>query len=83
MLASVQDKAAGIQKDMCDLVRYRLKNKDYLEHPEYGKLLMRTFQNIRATMPLGFARFHLPWIEEWCVANRQYKVIYEILKSFP
>lgn len=83
MLSAVQEKATGVQKDMCDLVRYRLKNKDYLDHPEYGTLLIQTFRNIRSTMPIGFARFHLPWVEEWCIANRQYKVIYEILKSFP
>lgn len=83
MLNSVKENAEGVQEQMCEIVRFRLKNKDYLDRQEYGKLLMDTFHNIQKTLPVGYARFHLPWVEEWCIANRQYKVIYEIMRSFP
>ena len=82
MLNIVRDEAQGIQAKMCDLVRFRLKNKYYLQEHEYGTLLLETFQEIRRTMPLGFARFHLPWVEEWYTANRQYRAAYELIREF-
>lgn len=82
MLNIVRDEAQGIQAKMCDLVRFRLKNKHYLQEDEYGTLLLETFQEIRRSMPLGFARFHLPWVEEWYTANRQYRAAYELIRDF-
>jgi len=82
MLNVVRDEAEGIEKKMCDLVRFRLKNREYLRDPDYGKLLMDTFSEIKTTLPVGFARFHLPWVEEWCTANRQYRTAYELMKEF-
>lgn len=82
MLNVVREDAQGIEKKMCDLVRFRLKNRDYLHDSEYGKLLLDTFSEIRNTLPVGYARFHLPWVEEWCTANRQYRAAYELLKEF-
>lgn len=83
VLNSVMDKADGIYKKMCEIVLFRLKNKFYLQDAEYGNLLMRTFAEIQNQLPIGYARFHLPWVEEWCITNRQYKRIYEIMRSFP
>lgn len=82
MLNAVRDEATGLKAQMCDLVRYRLKNKNYLKDPAYGELLLSTFNQIRQKLPMGYARFHLPWVEEWCSANRQYRMAYEILKDF-
>lgn len=82
MLNTVKDKAEGIEKKMCDLVMYRLKHKDYIHDTEYGNMLMDTFREIRATMPAGYAKFHLSWVEEWCTANRQYRTAYELMKEF-
>lgn len=70
------------EKQMCSLVQYRLSNPDYLKRPEYGKLLLETFDLLRREYPLGYAKFHLPWVEEWCTANRQYRLAYEIMRDF-
>jgi hypothetical protein len=82
MLNTVRDKAQGIEQKMCDLVMFRLKNSDYIHDSEYGNMLMDTFREIRETMPAGYAKFHLSWVEEWCTANRQYRTAYELMKEF-
>ena len=74
--------AEGLEKQMCALVRYRLEHPAYLRDETYGKLLIDTFERLRRERPAGYARFHLPWVEEWCAANRQYRLAYEITKSF-
>lgn len=81
-LDAAEKVACGVEANMCRLVRYRLDNPGYLNDPGYGKLLMNTFDEIRKERPVGYARFHLPWIEEWCKANRQYRLVYEVLKDF-
>ena len=67
---------------LCALVRYRLEHPDYLRDPAYGEMLLSTFQRIRTELPHGFALFHLPWVEEWHTANRQYRQAYELRKQF-
>ena len=37
---------------------------------------------MRRELPKGYAGFHLPWVEEWYIANRQYKQAYELCKEF-
>lgn len=74
--------AEPIERSMCDLVRYRLEHPDYLHDPDYGELLMCTFERIRAELHFGFARFQLRWVTEWLTANRQYRKAFEILQCF-
>lgn len=82
-LAQAEPLAVGIEADICALVRYRLTHPDYLKDSAYGKMLLSVFNYLRKEMSAGYALFHLPWVEEWCAANRQYRMIYEILKDFP
>ncbi|MEA4964994.1 MAG: helix-turn-helix transcriptional regulator [Oscillospiraceae bacterium] len=73
----------AITREFCALVRFRLKKPNYLHDPAYGEALLCCFQNIRKTMPIGYASFHLPWVLEWYKANRQYKQACELLETFP
>ena len=67
---------------MCALVRYRLDHAEYTKDPAYGKVLCDCFEVMRERLPVGFIRFHLPWLEEWYVSNRQYRQAYELLHKF-
>lgn len=67
---------------MCELVRYRLTHPGYLHDAAYGRLLTDCFARMRRELPKGFAGFHLPWLEEWHIANRQYKQAYELIQEF-
>lgn len=67
---------------MCALVRYRLEHPAYLKDAAYGERLLDTFQRMREELPHGFVLFHLPWVEEWYTASRQYKQAYELRKQF-
>lgn len=67
----------------CEIVEYRLLHADYLSHSEYGKMLLNYFNFCREKMPIGYAKFHLPWVMEWFTANRQYKQAFELLNDFP
>ena len=75
--------ADSLEKEMCHLVRYRLDHPEYLNDMEYGDFLLSVFQRLRENRPKGYAVFHLPWVEEWCIVNRKYRMIYEITKDFP
>jgi len=66
----------------CELVEYRLLHADYLSCADYGKKLLDYFNLCREKMPIGYAKFHLPWVMEWFKANRQYKQAYELLNDF-
>lgn len=81
VLKNPMAQASGLERKMCEIVWFRLKNKDYLQHSAYGELLMSTFYEMQKTLPESYARFHLPWVEEWCAANRQYKTIYELYRA--
>lgn len=70
------------EEKICALVRFRLENAGYLRCPEYGEMLLSLFEGMRRELPHGFALFHLPWVEEWHIANRQYKQAYELKKQF-
>lgn len=50
---------------MLALVRYRLEHPDYLHDDTYGTQLLDCFQRLRDTYPMGFTRFHLPWVLAW------------------
>ncbi len=73
----------GLAKQLCALVRYRLEHPDYLEHENYGTLLLDCFSRCQSELPSGYASFHLPWVLEWYKATRQYKKACELLESFP
>ena len=67
----------------CELVKYRLLHEEYLMNADYGKMLLDFFTLCRKKMPIGYAKFHLPWVLEWYTANRQYKQAFELLNDFP
>ena len=67
----------------CELIRFRLLHEDYLSDLDYGKMLLEFFSLCREKMPVGYAKFHLPWVLEWFTANRQYKQAFELLNDFP
>ncbi|MGF7144605.1 transcriptional regulator with XRE-family HTH domain [Anaerotaenia torta] len=75
------DPLIGIQ--MCEVVRYRLTHSNYLHDETYGHLLIDCFQAMRSSLPRGYAAFHLPWVEAWYTANRQYRQAWELLRDFP
>lgn len=68
---------------MCHVVRYRLEHPDYLKDETYGAMLVDCMTRLRNELPVGYSAFHLPWLEEWYTANRQYKQALELLKQFP
>jgi len=68
-------------KRMCSLVRYRLEHPDYLKEAAYGELLLSMYQDMQKELSNGYALFHQKWVEEWYVANRQYKQAYELQKK--
>ena len=68
---------------MCRVVRYRLDHPDYLKEERYGALLTECMARLRRELPMGYAAFHLPWLEQWYTANRQYKQALELLLEFP
>lgn len=68
---------------MCGVVRFRLEHPNYLKEDHYGELLTDCMARLRRDLPVGYAAFHLPWMEEWYTANRQYKQALELLKEFP
>ena len=66
---------------MCGLVRYRLEHPDYLKEVEYGAMLLPMYQEMQKELSNGYALFHQRWVEEWYVANRQYKQAYELKRK--
>lgn len=82
------DRAEGMEADhpvyyqMCRIVRIRLETADYLHNEAYGTLLLRTFDAMCQELPKGYAKFHLPWVEEWMTANRRYREAYELVRDF-
>lgn len=68
--------------EACELIKIRLENENYLSDDEYGKKLLAFFELCRKEMPIGYAKFHLPWVLEWYTANRQYKQAFELMKNF-
>ena len=73
----------NLAEKMCELVRFRLDNPDYLVKENYGDMLLDCFEECREQLPIGYASFHLPWVLEWYTANRLYKKAYELLMDFP
>lgn len=74
--------AREIFEQMCGLVRFRLDHKGYLQEPEYGKALHSCVRSMEQQFSIGFVRFHVPWLEEWYAANRQYRQAYELVRKF-
>lgn len=73
----------NLDRRICLLVQYRLEHPQYLKDSGYGELLTSTFRSLRDERSVGYAKFHAPWVEEWCIANRKYRQAYEILRDFP
>ena len=74
--------AQGSNVKMLEIIRFRLDNPDYLQSQEYGAMLLDTYNSLKNEQPIGFARFHLSRVEQWCKANRQYRALSEILRDF-
>jgi len=68
--------------EMLALVRFRLERPDFLQRPEYGARLLETFAHIRAELPMGYVRFHLPYVLQWYEAARQYRQAYLLRCEF-
>lgn len=66
---------------MLDLVEYRLLHANFARDPSYGALLTDTYTSMQRELPNGYVLFHLPWMEEWYIANRQYKQAYELARK--
>lgn len=66
---------------MCALVRYRLEHPSYVREPAYGEMLLTAWRDMQKELSNGYVRFHQPWVEEWYVANRQYKQAYELQRE--
>ena len=73
----------SLAREMLALVRCRLEREDYLHDPGYGERLLRCFRRIRQELPVGYARFHRPWVLAWYKANRQYREAVRLLEDFP
>ena len=72
-----------LARRMCNLVRFRLEHEDHLHRAEYGEALLSVFNECRKSLPIGYASFHLPWVLEWYITARQYRLAYELSNSFP
>ncbi len=70
------------EEKMLELVEYRLRHPDYLRDEEYAREMNECFAFLRQTMPLGFVRFHLPYMLELLEAERRYKDAYRLIKEF-
>ena len=90
-LGAVARGKAALQEDsyrpdagekMLALVEYRLLHPDYLRDEEYAREMSECFAFLRQTMPLGFVRFHLPYMLELLEAERRYKDAYRLIKEF-
>lgn len=90
-LGAVARGKAALQEDgyrpdagekMLALVEYRLLHPDYLRDEEYAREMSDCFAFLRQTMPLGFVRFHLPYMLELLEAERRYKDAYRLIKEF-
>ena len=68
---------------MCNIVKFRVEHKNYLNFEEYGTLLISAFEEMKKSLPIGYASFHIPWILEWYQHTRQYKKAYALLLDFP
>lgn len=66
---------------MCQVIRIRLEEPDYLRNPAYGNLLRTCIRNQEQYLSAGFAQFQSIWLEQWYAANRQYRQAYEISKQ--
>lgn len=66
---------------MCQLVRFRLDDPNYLKNQDYGDLLISCVQRLGALFHMNFVRAHAVYLEEWYVANRQYQKAYDVTRT--
>lgn len=69
-------------KKMYEVVDYRLSHKEYLNEAEYEERLLDCITYLKEVMPIGYAKFHIPYYIEVLEKKRRYKEIYKILKEF-
>ena len=46
------------------------------------KALHSCVRSMEQQFSIGFVRFHVPWLEGWYAANRQYRQAYELVRKF-
>ena len=80
--AAAGEVAPELAAEMLALVRFRLEQPDFLQRPEYGARLLETFAHIRAELPMGYVRFHLPYVLQWYETARQYRQAYLLRCEF-
>lgn len=69
-------------KKMYEVVDYRLSHKEYLNEIEYEERLLDCITYLKEVMPVGYAKFHIPYYIEVLEKKRRYKEIYKIYKEF-
>ncbi len=72
-----------IADEACEIIKFRLENENYLSDADHGKMLLEFFELCRKKMPIGYAKFHLPWVLEWYKANREYGKAFRLVCDFP
>lgn len=81
-LSCSPEQAKDILERLCMLTRYRIEHADYLHREEYGSALTQLLEMMERLLSPSFARFYVPWLEEWCTANRKYRTAYELLRKY-
>ncbi len=76
------DQIRDIFKQIYQLVHIRLENPNYLKDPEYGGILISCIHSMKSSLPMGFLQFYAAWLEEWYLANRQYRKAHDVLRTF-
>ena len=80
-LPNVSISPAAAEK-MLNVVEYRLLHPKHLHEEAYSLLLTDCFSYLRENLPIGYARFHLPYMLELLEAERRYKEAYKLLNKF-
>lgn len=76
-----EERVRSIFVRICDLVRIRLDDTNYLKNLDYGRNLIACIRSMRNLFPIGFTQFHASWLVEWYEANRQYHKANEVLRT--
>ena len=71
-----------IDRQMLEVVHYRLTHPDYKSDPLYIEQLLELFAQLQKQRPKGYVIFHLQYVLEVLEAQRKYKEAYSLLKKF-
>lgn len=79
----LENESDEVWESISRIVQIRLADPDYLDSEEYGSALIGCFKRLRATKPVGYCLFHMPWMLEYLEHKRSYKQAYMLLLEFP